>query len=183
MKVLDTAIAEVKVVELDVYNDARGEFFERFNERRFAELGLPTRFVQDNQSYSRANVLRGLHFQVNRPQGKLVQCTRGRVWDVAVDVREGSPTFRQWVGVELDESRRQLFWIPPGFAHGFCVIGHEAELQYKCSEFFDAADDAGVAWNDPDLGIPWHVKNPVLSEKDQRLPPLASARLPRLQAP
>jgi len=181
MRVVPTAIPDVKIVELDVFEDLRGQFFERFNERKFAELGMPTRFVQDNQSYSRANVLRGLHYQLNRPQGKLVQCTRGSAWDVAVDVRAGSPTFRKWVGVELSESRRQLFWIPPGFAHGFCVLGAEAELQYKCTDFFDATDDRGIAWDDPELAIRWPVREPILSDKDRALPLLADAQLPRFQ--
>lgn len=182
MRVVATSLPEVLLIELDVFEDARGHFYERFNERAFGSAGLPVRFVQDNHSYSRAGVLRGLHFQQRNPQGKLIQCTRGAVWDVAVDVREGSPTFGKWVGVELSADVRQLLWIPPGFAHGFCVTATEAELTYKCTEFFDSQDDAGVAWNDPTLGVPWPVKDPILSDKDRQLPPLEAARLPRYRA-
>lgn len=181
MKAVPTTLPGVVIVDLDVFEDARGRFYERFNERKFAELGLPVHFVQDNHSTSRPGVLRGLHFQVRKPQGKLIQCTRGAVWDVAADVRQGSPTFGRWVGVELCESRAQLLWIPPGFAHGFCVTAGEAELTYKCTELFDPGDDAGIAWNDPALAIPWPIRDPVVSDRDRKLPLLAHAALPQLQ--
>jgi dTDP-4-dehydrorhamnose 3,5-epimerase len=180
VKVVDTKLAEVKLIDLAVFEDARGHFYERFHEGKFAQLGLPTRFAQDNVSVSRAGVLRGLHFQTERPQGKLVQCTRGRVWDVAVDVRPGSSTFRQWVGVTLSAQQKQLFWIPPGFAHGFCVLEADAELHYKCTELYDASSDTGIRWDDPELAIAWPVASPVLSAKDRDLPLLSSARLPRI---
>ena len=181
MNVTPTELREVLLLEVTVIADARGYFMEVYNEARFAEHGLPTRFAQDNRSFSRRGVIRGLHYQVRRPQGKLIQCVRGEVWDVAVDIRQGSPTFGKWTAVTLSESRKQLLWIPPGFAHGFCVPSGEAELQYKCTDLFDPQDDSGVSWCDPALGIPWPVENPILSEKDRRLPLLAQARLPRYE--
>ncbi|MDQ7010479.1 MAG: dTDP-4-dehydrorhamnose 3,5-epimerase, partial [Mariprofundaceae bacterium] len=153
MKVVETALPGVLVVEPDVHGDARGFFLETFHEARYAQHGIPgndLHFVQDNHSRSRRGVLRGLHFQTKHPQGKLVSVAAGTVFDVTVDVRTGSPTFGRWMGVELsDENHRQL-WIPPGFAHGFCVLSETADFQYKCTDFYDPKDEAGIVWNDPD---------------------------------
>lgn len=176
MRVTPTALPEVLLIDLDVHTDARGHFFERFNEERFAAAGLPTRFRQDNQSLSRRHVLRGLHYQLHHPQGKLVQCVQGALFDVAVDIRAGSPTFGKWVGVELAAERKQLLWIPPGHAHGFCVLSEEAILQYQCTEVYRAPDDRGILWSDPALGITWPVSAPLLSPRDSGLPTLEGAR-------
>jgi dTDP-4-dehydrorhamnose 3,5-epimerase len=168
------ALPDVKVIHLDVLEDARGHFFERFNEQRFAEAGLPTRFRQDNQSRSRRGVLRGLHYQLRHPQGKLVQCIRGTIYDVAVDIRRGSPTFGRWAGVELSEERKDLLWIPPGFAHGFCALSEVAEVHYQCTELYARADDRGIRWSDPEIDISWPVRDPILSERDAQLPLLGA---------
>ena len=175
MKVLETPMPGVLVLEPRVFGDDRGFFLETFNAARFAEHGLPTEFLQDNHSRSARGVLRGLHYQRRSPQGKLVSVVRGEVWDVAVDIREGSPTFGKWFGMTLSEARRQLLWIPPGFAHGFCVLSESADFLYKCTTLYDAADDRGVRWDDPALGIEWPVADPILSAKDRALPSLAEA--------
>lgn len=184
MKVTPTDLPDVLLIDVDVFSDARGHFFERFNEERFSALSLPTRFRQDNQSHSRQNVLRGLHYQLNRPQGKLVQCIRGALFDVAVDIRVGSPTFGRWSAVELTEEKKQLLWIPPGFAHGFCVRSEVAELQYQCTDVYVPSDDRGIIWSDTELAIRWPIESPLLSDRDRALPTLATARgaLPRYEA-
>ena len=152
----------------DAYGDSRGWFMETFHAQRYwNEGGIKDVFVQDNRSHSSKGVLRGLHFQLRRPQAKLVSCTLGAIWDVAVDIRRGSPTFGKWHGVELSESNRRQFYIPGGFAHGFCVLSEQAEIMYKCSEFYDPKDDRGVLWSDPAFGIEWPVAEPVLSDKDK----------------
>ena len=150
----------------DVYPDARGWFTESYHAQRYFDNGIKTVFVQDNRSRSSKNVLRGLHFQLHRPQAKLISCTLGRIWDVAVDIRWGSPTFRQWFGVELSDENRKQFYIPGGFAHGFCVLSDVAEILYKCSEFYDPKDDRGFLWNEPAFGVEWPVADPILSHKD-----------------
>ena len=175
MRVLQTPIPGLLVVEPRVFGDERGFFLETFNAERFAEHGLPTTFVQDNHSRSARGVLRGLHYQRRNPQGKLVSVVRGEVWDVAVDIRDGSPTFGKWFGMSLSESRRQLLWIPPGFAHGFCVLSESADFLYKCTALYDAADDRGIRWDDPAIGIDWPIADPTLSAKDRALPTLAEA--------
>ena len=154
------------VITPDVYADARGWFMEAYHAQRYFENGVKAVFVQDNRSFSVKNVLRGLHFQLHRPQAKLVSVVHGTVWDVAVDIRWGSPTFRKWFAVELSAENRKQFYIPAGFAHGFCVLSDEAEFHYKCSEFFDPKDDRGLLWNEPAIGVKWPVKNPILSQKD-----------------
>ena len=169
-------VRDVLLIEPSVHRDARGHFFERFQEARFAELGLPTTFRQENQSRSRRGVIRGLHFQRRRPQGKLVQCVQGSVFDVAVDLRSDSPTFGRWVGVALDAEHPRLLWVPPGLAHGFCVTSEEADLQYKCTELWDPDDDLGLSWADPELAIAWPTDAPILSERDRALPVLAMLR-------
>ena len=175
MNVVETPLPGVRIVEPRVFGDERGFFLETFNAARFAEHGLPTSFVQDNHSRSARGVLRGLHYQRRNPQGKLVSVVRGEVFDVAVDIRQGSPTFGRWFGMTLSESRRQLLWIPPGFAHGFCVLSESADFLYKCTTLYDAADDRGIRWDDPALGIDWPLAEPTLSPKDRALPTLAEA--------
>jgi dTDP-4-dehydrorhamnose 3,5-epimerase len=178
VKVTRTALPEVLLIDLDVYTDERGHFFERYNEERFRKHGLPTNFCQDNSSRSRRGVLRGLHYQLLRPQGKLVGCTRGEAFDVAVDIRVGSPTFGQWVGFTLSEQTPQVMWIPPGFAHGFCALSDVVDIEYKCTELYDAADDRGVLWSDPELRIGWPLPQPLVSKRDRELPLLRAAELP-----
>lgn len=172
MNVIETALPGVLIIEPKVFGDQRGFFLETFQLERYREAGIDLPFVQDNHSRSAAGVLRGLHFQRSRPQGKLVSCSRGAVWDVAVDINPDSPTCGQFVGVELnDENHRQL-WIPPGYAHGFCVLSEIADFQYKCTDFYCPQDEGGLLWNDPDVGIEWPVSDPQLSAKDVRNPTL-----------
>ena len=174
MTVHETSLPGVRVVEPRVFGDARGFFLERYHAARYAEAGIDADFVQDNHSRSRRGTLRGLHFQRRHPQGKLVEAARGRIWDVVVDLRPGSPTFGRWEGVELsDETHRQL-WVPPGFAHGFCVLSDEADVLYKCTGVYRPDDEGGVRWDDPGLGIDWPLDDaPLLSDKDRALPTLA----------
>lgn len=161
------------LVEPKVYADGRGFFLESYKESEFAAAGIDERFVQDNHSLSRKNVLRGLHFQrVPKAQGKLVRVIKGTVWDVAVDIRKDSPTFKRWHGVELSAENGLMLYIPPGFAHGFVALTDETHLMYKCTEEYDVALDTGIRWNDPDLAVDWPVKEPVLSLKDEELPML-----------
>lgn len=168
-----TSLPGVLLFTPDVYKDARGFFLETYNRRTYAKAGLERLFVQDNYSNSCRNTLRGLHYQVRHPQAKLVSVVWGTIFDVAVDIRAGSPTFGKWVGQILsDENRCQLF-IPEGFAHGFCVLSDKADVLYKCTDFYDPQDDRGVSWRDPAIGIRWPVTEPLLSPKDSNLPPLA----------
>ncbi|MES2129006.1 MAG: dTDP-4-dehydrorhamnose 3,5-epimerase [Pseudomonadota bacterium] len=179
MKVTRTAIADVLILEPQVFGDDRGFFFESFNARRFAELtGLAVDFVQDNHSKSVRNVLRGLHYQIQQPQGKLVRVTSGAVFDVAVDIRTSSPTFGQWVGVELSAANRRQLWIPPGFAHGFVVTSESAEFLYKTTDYWAPEHERSLLWNDPALGIGWPIDGaPALSGKDAAGKLLANADL------
>jgi dTDP-4-dehydrorhamnose 3,5-epimerase len=180
MNVLPTALPGVLIIEPRVFGDARGFFMETWHADRYAEAGIPSRFVQDNCSRSGRGILRGLHFQEPKGQGKLVHVLNGAVLDVAVDVRVGSPHFGQAVAVELSADNRRQLWIPPGFAHGFCVLSESADFLYKCTELYAPEHDRGIAWNDPDLGIDWPVKDPKLSAKDSALPRLKDAPvLPR----
>lgn len=176
-----TAIPDVCVLKPRVFRDPRGFFLETYHAAEFEQLGIRTRFVQDNHSQSRKNTLRGLHYQLRHPQAKLCRVVRGAVLDVAVDIRRGSPTFGKWVSAELSAENMHQIFVPAGFAHGFVVLSEEAEFLYKCSDFYDPAGERGVVWNDPDLKIDWGVSQPVLSEKDARLPRLseiASDQLP-----
>ena len=175
MNVLPTALPGVLIVEPQVWRDPRGYFFESFHARKADAKGLPREFVQDNESFSQRGPVRGLHSQLNKPQGKLVRILAGAVLDVAVDVRRGSPTFGRWVAVELSAENFRQLYIPPGFAHGFSVLSETAKMAYKCTDFYDAADEIGVLWSDPALGIDWRVKDPVLSKKDAVYPTLAQA--------
>lgn len=172
MQVLDCPIAGLKVIQLAVHGDSRGFFVERYSEQKFAEAGLPTHYVQDNHSRSAPGVLRGLHYQYAPAQGKLVGVTRGRVWDVAVDVRPDSPTYGQHYGVELTGENGKLFWMPAGFAHGFCVLGDEpADMLYKVTGLYNASGEGGLMWNDPDLAVAWPLDEmasaPTISARDE----------------
>jgi len=175
MQVHATAIPGVLLFEPRVFGDARGFFLETFHAGRYAEAGLRLPFVQDNWSRSARGTLRGLHFQWPHPQGKLVSVVSGAVWDVAVDVRRGSPTFGQHVGVELTADNKRQLWVPPGFAHGFCVLSESADFVYKCTALYEPQHDRGVRWNDPALAIPWPVEAPLLSQKDTAAPLVADA--------
>ena len=168
MKVRETPLPGVLVLEPKIFRDERGFFTETYSTRALVGSGIPLLFVQDNHSRSSRDVLRGLHYQLERPQGKLVHVARGRIFDVAVDIRIGSPTFARWFGVELDDENLLSLWIPPGFAHGFCVLSDFADVIYKCSSLYEATDDRGVKWDDPRIGIDWPVKNPIVSEKDSQ---------------
>lgn len=173
MKIIETALPGVLIIEPRVFGDHRGFFLETFQAERYREAGITLPFVQDNHSRSGQGVLRGLHFQRSRPQGKLVSVSRGAVYDVAVDINPDSPTCGQFVGIELnDENHRQL-WIPPGYAHGFCVLSEVADFQYKCTDYYIPEDEGGLLWNDPEINIPWPIEQPLLSAKDQRNPTLA----------
>lgn len=172
MKVIATELPEVKIIEPKVFGDSRGFFLETWNQARYAELGLPASFVQDNMSFSQKGVLRGLHFQNPNSQGKLVYVLQGEVFDVAVDIRVGSPTFGTSVGVTLSSENKRQFYIPAGFAHGFCLTSDTALFAYKCTELYQPKLEYGVSWNDPDLGIKWPIDNPLLSDKDLIYPKL-----------
>ena len=175
MKVTDTPLPGLRVIELDCFGDARGFFMELFRARRYLDAGIDLPFVQDNFSRSVKDTLRGLHFQEPRPQGKLVQVLEGTVFDVAVDIRRGSPTFGRWFGLELSSENRQQLWIPPGFAHGFCVTSASADFLYKCTEYYLPEADRVLAWNDPAIGIRWPTQTPLLSKKDAAAPRLSEA--------
>lgn len=173
MKIVPTDHPEVLLVEPAVFNDSRGFFKEMFHAEKYRAHGLPGVFVQDNHSRSSRGVLRGLHYQLKQPQGKLVSVLAGEVFDVAMDVRKGSPRFGQWVGVILSGENHHQLYIPPGFAHGFCVISEYADFFYKCTDFYAPGDEYGILWNDPDLGIKWPQMNYLLSESDRALPRLS----------
>ncbi|MFK4133700.1 dTDP-4-dehydrorhamnose 3,5-epimerase [Pseudomonas luteola] len=167
MEVIDTIIADVKIIQPRVFGDSRGFFLETFQADRYAELaGITLPFVQDNHSRSTRGVLRGLHFQRSRPQGKLVRCVKGEVLDVAVDIRQDSPTFGRWVAEILSEDNKRQLWIPPGLAHGFVVLSETADFEYKCTDYYDPSVEGCLIWNDPDLGIDWKISDPQLSAKD-----------------
>ncbi len=168
MKITETALPGVVLIEPTVFPDTRGFFMELYQVEKYNWLKTP--FLQDNYSRSKHGVLRGLHYQWQYPQGKLVMALRGQIFDVAVDVQEGSPTYGQWVGVVLSDDPPQQLYIPPGFAHGFCVLSSEADVLYKCTTLYHAPADTGIAWNDPDIGIAWPLSNVSISEKDARLP-------------
>ncbi len=176
MKVEATALPGVLRVTPSVFRDDRGFFLEWFNAGAFAAAGLPTAFVQDNHSRSAAGVVRGLHYQLVQPQGKLVRVTRGAVMGVALDIRVGSPTFGRSATFDLSDENFGMVWIPPGFAHGFCALADDTDVVYKCTALFAPGDDHGVLWNDPDLGIPWPAIATRVSEKDARYLPLRAAR-------
>ena len=181
-----TALPGVLLFKPDVFSDARGFFMETHHQEKYLAHGLDRVFVQDNLSQSCASTLRGLHYQLQRPQAKLVTVITGEVYDVALDIRRGSPTFGRWVAMVLSESNRQQLYIPEGFAHGFCVLSPSATFMYKCTDFYTPADEHGVRWSDPALGIPWPVRQPILSAKDQHYPCLQAVPeecLPVFSAP
>lgn len=179
MKFIDTALPGVKLIEPRVFGDDRGFFLESWNARSFADAGLDLEFVQDNHSRSARGVLRGLHYQLKNPQGKLVRVTAGAVFDVAVDVRRSSPHFGRWVGYELSDANKRMLWVPPGFAHGFVVLSDSADFLYKCTQLYDGSDDRGIRWDDPAIGIDWPLAGmtPQLSGKDAAAPLLGQAEV------
>jgi dTDP-4-dehydrorhamnose 3,5-epimerase len=177
MNLIKTKLKDCVIIEPKVFGDERGFFLETFQVDRYADLaGISLPFVQDNHSRSSRGVLRGLHFQKTKPQGKLVRVVRGEVYDVAVDIRSGSPTYGQWEAVILSEENKTQFWVPPGFAHGFVVLSETADFEYKCTDYYDPSDEGSLLWNDPDLNIPWPIDNPKLSEKDANAPLLADLK-------
>ena len=179
MKIVETTLPGILIIEPRVFSDERGFFMETYHQQRFHEAGIGAEFVQDNHSYSTGCVVRGLHYQEPNPQGKLVRCTRGAVFDVAVDIRRGSPHFGKWVGVELTEENKRMLWIPAGFAHGFSTLTDVADVVYKCTALYDAAADRSILWNDPQIGIEWPLRSePRLSPKDAAAPRLSEAVLP-----
>jgi dTDP-4-dehydrorhamnose 3,5-epimerase len=178
MQVIRTAISEVLVIEPKVFGDDRGFFYESYNERELEKLGLQARFVQDNHSRSARNVLRGLHYQIRQPQGKLVRVTAGEIYDVAVDIRRSSPTFGKWTAAVLSAANKKMCWVPPGFAHGFLVVSDHAEVQYKTTDYYAPEHECCIVWNDRDLAISWPIKGePILSQKDRTGRPLREAEI------
>ena len=177
MKTTPTTLPEVLIVEPRVFPDSRGHFYEMWVDNRYKEAGIHGPFVQDNVSRSVRGTLRGLHFQEPMAQGKLVTVLTGKIFDVAVDIRQDSPRFGQWVGIELDGDDPKQLWIPPGFAHGFCVMSEQANFLYKCTEAYNPATERSIRWDDPNLAIDWPVADPVLSEKDAAAPHLSEATI------
>jgi dTDP-4-dehydrorhamnose 3,5-epimerase len=168
MKISHSKLKDCVIIEPRVFGDERGFFLETFQVARYEQkAGINLPFVQDNHSRSSKGVLRGLHFQKTKPQGKLVRVVRGEVYDVAVDIRKGSPTFGEWESVILSEDNKKQFWVPPGFAHGFVVLSDTADFEYKCTDYYDPSDEGCILWNDPDLDIPWPIAGPILSIKDK----------------
>lgn len=172
MKIQKTNLKDVFVIKPSVFRDERGFFLETYNRDRYKEFGIPNRFVQDNHSRSTKGVLRGLHFQINNPQGKLVSCPRGSVFDVAVDIDPNSSNYGEYFAIELSEQNKYQLWIPPGYAHGFYVLSDIADFHYKCTDYYFSEDQGGIIWNDNLINIEWPSKNPILSEKDSRNPSL-----------
>jgi dTDP-4-dehydrorhamnose 3,5-epimerase len=184
VRAVPTSLPEVLLIQPDVLRDQRGFFLETYHVEKFRALGIAAPFVQDNYSYSSKGTVRGLHLQVCHPQGKLVRVVAGEIFDVAVDVRRGSPTFGHWVGTVLSASRFTQCYIPPGFAHGFAVTSDEAHVEYKCTDIYDSSCEVGIAWNDDAIGIGWPVENPLLSDRDRQNPFLEHVmnRLPQFPA-
>ena len=174
MNVIQTKLKDCVIIEPKVFGDHRGFFLETFQAERYREMaGITLPFVQDNHSRSAKGVLRGLHFQKTKPQGKLVRVVSGEVYDVAVDIRQDSPSFGQWEGVLLSEENKRQFWVPPGFAHGFVVLSDTADFEYKCTDYYDPSDEGSLIWNDPVLAITWPLEAPTLSDKDSKAPTFA----------
>jgi dTDP-4-dehydrorhamnose 3,5-epimerase len=177
MNILPTLLADCLVIEPRVFADERGFFMETYHRERYHSAGLTLEFVQDNHSCSKRGTLRGLHYQIDRPQGKLVWAIRGEIFDVAVDLRRSSPTFGRWISVLLSSDNRRQIYVPPGFAHGICALSEEAEIIYKCTDSYSPAGERTILWNDPTLAIAWPTTTPLLSDKDQRGVPLAEAEV------
>ena len=186
MKVTETRLPGVLILEPKVFGDERGFFMETWQRERYREIGITADFAQDNLSFSGVGVLRGLHFQNPHAQGKLVQVLQGEVYDVAVDIRRGSPTFGQWAGVRLSSDNRRQLYVPPDFAHGFCVLSETALFSYKCTDYYHPETEGSILWNDPAIGIDWPIDSPSLSDKDREAPMLADVppdRLPGYDGP
>ncbi len=183
MRIIPLDLEGALIIETDVYPDERGFFKETFQKQRYATYGIDVCFVQDNLSFSVKNTLRGLHFQVTRPQAKLVQVISGEIFDVAVDIRPTSPTFGRWVSVHLTEHNKRQVFIPAGFAHGFCVLSDSAHVAYKSSDFYDPDDESGISWSDPAIGIDWPTTHPLVSAKDDRLPVMSDIPPEKLYNP
>jgi len=182
LQVIQTSLSGILLLEPKIWSDDRGFFLETYHIERFREAGIAAPFVQDNQSRSERGVLRGLHYQEPNAQGKLVRCSRGAMFDVAVDVRVGSPQFGKWFGVELNDEKQQMLWVPVGFAHGFCALTDDCDVTYKCTAFYDPSTERSIVWNDPDIGIDWPISQPRLSMKDAMAPRLKDAKvLPRVR--
>lgn len=177
MKIITSPLDGLLIIEPRVFKDERGYFLETHHYRRFLSANLDRTFVQDNLSFSKKNVLRGLHFQKTRPQAKLVQAVSGAIFDVGVDLRPGSATFGQWSGFVLSEENKHQLFVPEGFAHGFCVLSESAHVAYKCSDYYDPDDEGGLLWSDPDIAIDWPIKDPILSAKDRQFGYLADQNL------
>ena len=168
MKFIPSSIfSEVIIIKPDVYSDNRGHFLEAYQSKRYLDHGIPATFVQDNFSFSKREILRGLHYQLNQPQGKLIWVALGDIYDVVVDIRKGSPTFRKWLDITLSSKNHHQLYIPEGFAHGFCVLSEIALVLYKCTDYYDPSSERGLIWNDPVLNIDWPVSDPILSDKDR----------------
>lgn len=176
MRVIETALPEIRMLEPAVYRDGRGFFLESFRADQLASCGITEPFVQDNHSRSVGGTLRGLHWQWRRPQAKLIRVIAGAIFDVVVDIRRGSPRFGRWVGVNLSADDFRQLYVPVGFAHGFCVLSETADVEYKCSDYYDPAGEAGVPWNDPAIGIDWPIQAPILSRRDENHPPFSPDR-------
>ncbi|MEQ8277401.1 MAG: dTDP-4-dehydrorhamnose 3,5-epimerase [Deltaproteobacteria bacterium] len=177
MNVVETELPGVKIIEPRIFEDKRGFFLEVYNEARYHEAGIDIRWLQDNHSKSRKGTLRGLHYQVENAQDKLVWAVKGEAFDVAVDIRPGSATFGKWTGVVLSAEKKNQILVPKGFAHGFCVLSDECEIMYKCSDVYNREGEGGIIWNDPTIGIDWPISDPILSDKDAALPTLDKARM------
>ncbi|CUH94485.1 dTDP-4-dehydrorhamnose 3,5-epimerase [Propionispora sp. 2/2-37] len=180
MRVIETKLPEVFIIEPKVFGDARGFFQETWQRMRYEDIGIKEPFVQDNLSFSTRGVLRGLHYQNPNTQGKLVSVVQGEVFDVAVDIRRGSPTFGEWVGVHLSGENHRQLWVPPGFAHGFCVMSDTVYFTYKCTGLYNPAAEGGILWNDPEVGIEWPLQEVILSDKDKVYPQLKDVKPDRL---
>ena len=176
MKFFPTEIPDIILVEVPKFGDYRGFFMETYHAEKFADGGMAAKFIQDNHALSQKNILRGLHYQLKFPQGKLVRCIQGEILDIAVDIRRSSPTFGKWVGEVLSSENARQLYVPPGFAHGYVVRSQHAEVEYKCTELYHPEDDYGILWNDPEIGIDWGIENPILSEKDKQQPLLKNVK-------
>jgi dTDP-4-dehydrorhamnose 3,5-epimerase len=177
MKIITTPLDGLLIIEPRVFEDERGYFLETHHYQRFLSAGIDCTFVQDNLSFSKKNILRGLHFQKTKPQAKLVQAVSGEIFDVGVDLRTGSATFGKWSGVVLSEENKRQLFVPEGFAHGFCVLGEGAHIAYKCSDYYDPDDEGGLLWSDPDIAIDWPLEDPILSAKDRQFAHLADQNI------
>ena len=176
MQFLPTQIPDVILVKIPKFSDNRGIFMETYHEKKFRDGGITAKFIQDNYASSQKNILRGLHYQLKFPQGKLVRCVQGKILDIAVDIRVSSPTFGQWVGEVLSSENTRQLYVPSGFAHGYVVCSESADVEYKCTELYHPEDDHGILWSDPEIGIDWVVKNPILSTKDREQPLLKDVK-------